>query len=408
MSQRDRNHVVTPILSIVGLRERLHALGAKPDHTSHLLRQWLNARRLDTPRGRRKAEHDLPASVRAALPELTQALSDLARAASKHAGADGSARLLVQLHDGQSVEAVLLPPRLQGNRAGAHGLCVSTQVGCAVGCTFCKTGEGGLARQMGSAEIVAQLALARSQRHVNKVVFMGMGEPAHNLDAVLEAIDLLGAEGGIAHHNLVLSTVGDARLFERLLERAAHPIDRDTDASLPAASPVRVRPALALSLHSTDDAKRKVLLPRAPRIDVAELIAQADRYARAIGYPAQLQWALIDGVNDGDDEVDALVAMLRGRHAILNMIPCNAVEGFAHRRPSAQRCDAIFHALNRRGVLTRMRQSAGQDVDAGCGQLRSRVVAQSSSSVVQIMKASGAAPASAASTHAFESRSPTP
>jgi 23S rRNA (adenine2503-C2)-methyltransferase len=373
---------VLPITSIATLRERLHELGAKTDHASHLLRQWQHARPLSTPRGRRKAEHDLPAKLRAALPELTQALSDLARTASTHAAADDSARLLVQLHDGQSVEAVLLPPRPQGSRAGAQGLCVSTQVGCAVGCTFCKTGEGGLARQMGSAEIAAQLPLARSQREVNKVVFMGMGEPAHNLDAVLEAIDLMGAEGGIAHHNLVLSTVGDARLFERLLERAARPNHRELDAPRPSAARVRVRPALALSLHSTDDAKRQALLPRAPRIDVAELIAQADRYARAIAYPVQLQWALIEGVNDGDDEVDALVAMLRGRHAILNMIPCNAVEGFAHRRPSAQRCDAIFHALNRRGVLKRMRQSAGQDVDAGCGQLRSRSMPTGASSVM--------------------------
>ena len=88
----------------------------------------------------------------------------------------------------------------------------------------------------------------------------------------------------------------------------------------------------------------------------------------------QVQWTLLAGVNDGDDELDGIVALLRGRYAILNMIPYNAVDGFTHRRPSAERCEAIFRGLNRRGVLTRLRQSAGQDVDAGCGQLRSRVI----------------------------------
>jgi 23S rRNA (adenine2503-C2)-methyltransferase len=248
---------------------------------------------------------------------------------------------------------VLLPPA--GTRKKSHGLCVSTQVGCAVGCVFCKTGEGGLARQLGSAEIVAQVALARARRAVDKVVFMGMGEPAHNLDNVLDAIDLLGTAGGIGHKNLVFSTVGDARVFERLPLGA-------------------VKPALALSLHSTFDERRNALLPRAPRIAVADLLERAEAYARATGYPTQLQWTLLAGVNDGDDEVEGLVRLLRGKYAILNMIPYNHVEGFAYRRPSAERCTELFRTLNQRGVLTRVRQSAGQDVDAGCGQLRSRKV----------------------------------
>jgi 23S rRNA (adenine2503-C2)-methyltransferase len=348
--------VTAPPPSLADIRQRLHALGANHDHVAHLLRAWLHARPFDT--GRRRLEHFLPRRVRDALPALA---SELAACASLHAeypATDCSARMLVALHDGQTVEAVLLPPR-DGAR-GAHGLCVSAQVGCAVGCTFCKTGEGGLARQMGSAEIAAQLALARTRRAVNKVVFMGMGEPAHNLDAVLEAIDAMGREGGIGHKNLVLSTVGDARLFERLA----------------ALGPGDVRPALALSLHTTSDAKRAALLPRAPRIAVAALVDEAERYARASGYPLQIQWTLIDGVNDGDDEVDALIALLRGRLAVLNMIPFNRIDGSAYRRPLQARIDAIFHALNRRGVLTRMRQSAGQDVDAGCGQLRSRALGQ--------------------------------
>jgi 23S rRNA (adenine2503-C2)-methyltransferase len=339
-------------LCIADLRQRLRTLGANTAHEQHVLRRWAQARPQDS--GRRRIEHYLPLALRDALPVLADELAQLARLHAEHPAADGSSRLLIALHDGQTVEAVRLP------RTGStQGLCVSTQVGCAVGCTFCMTGTMGLVRQLGSAEIVAQVALARQQRAVHKVVFMGMGEPAHNLDEVMEAIELLGQEGGIGHKNLVLSTVGDARLFERL-----H--------ALPEGA---VKPALALSLHTLDDAKRARLLPRAPRIAVGELIAHAERYARATHYPTQYQWTLLAGINDGDDALDAIVAALRGKHAILNMIPYNRVEAFDHERPSAERCTEIFRRLNQRGVLTRLRQSAGQEVQAGCGQLRARQAA---------------------------------
>ena len=183
---------------------------------------------------------------------------------------------------------------------------------------------------------------------------MGMGEPAHNLDNVLEAIDLLGREGAIGHKNLVFSTVGDVRVFERL-----------------ARGPVR--PALALSLHTTDAALRARLLPRAPRIDPGELMELGERYARATGYPIQYQWALLNGVNDGADEIDGIVRLLHGRYAILNLIPYNAVVGLPYQRPPAERCEAMARTLHQRGILTKLRQSAAQDVDGGCGQLRSRV-----------------------------------
>ena len=139
------------------------------------------------------------------LPAIAAELEALARVHAEHPGEDGSARLLVELADGQTVESVLLP---------RDGLCVSTQVGCAVGCVFCMTGRDGLRRQLGSAEIVAQVVLARRRRTIKKVVFMGMGEPAHNLDNVLEAIELLGTAGAIGHKNLVFSSVGDRRVFK--------------------------------------------------------------------------------------------------------------------------------------------------------------------------------------------------
>jgi 23S rRNA (adenine2503-C2)-methyltransferase len=342
------------------LRARLRALGAKPGHEQRLLRRWAHALPLDD--GAKAGGHRLPAALQAALPALAEELAGLARLHAEHPGEDGSARLLVGLTDGQTVESVRLP---------REGLCVSTQVGCAVGCVFCMTGQGGLLRQLGSAEIVAQVALARQRRPVKKVVFMGMGEPAHNLDAVLDAIDLLGTAGGIGHKELVFSTVGDLRVFERL----------------PAG---RVKPALALSLHTTHADLRARLLPRAPQVDPAELVALGERYARATGYPIQYQWTLLDGVNDGDDEVEGIVRLLAGKYAVMNLIPYNSVDGLDFRRPDWERAVAMARTLHRRGVLTKLRRSAGQDVDAGCGQLRAR--AASGASRVTLHRPSAATP----------------
>src|SRR3954469_18795777 len=181
MTENRRFRFPARSMRILELRHRLRALGASPEHEARVLRQWVNAQPQDA--GKRRIEDFLPLALRDALPQLAADLAGLVTLQSEHPGADGSARLLVALEDGQTVESVLLP---------RDGLCVSTQVGCAVGCVFCMTGRDGLLRQVGSAEIVAQVALARSRRPVKKVVFMGMGEPAHNLDNVMEAIDLLG------------------------------------------------------------------------------------------------------------------------------------------------------------------------------------------------------------------------
>ena len=330
-------------MRIEHLRQRLRTLGAKACHEERVLRAWLQALPLDS--GPVPGADFLPASLRADLSALTEALAALAQVGSEHTGADGSVRLLVALADGQTVESVLLP---------RDGVCVSTQVGCAVGCTFCMTGRDGLLRQLGSAEIVAQVVLARARRAVKKVVFMGMGEPAHNMDNVLEAIELLGTAGAIGHKNLVFSTVGDRRVFERLPRGI-------------------VKPALALSLHSTNAVLRAQLLPKAQRIEPAELVELGEQYARATGYPIQYQWTLLAGVNDSDEELDGIIRLLKGKYAVMNFIPYNTVDGLNFQRPSEERAAAMSLQLYRHGILAKLRQSAGQDIDGGCGQLRARL-----------------------------------
>lgn len=398
-------------MRISTLRQRLRDLGCKPCHEDRLLRGWSQVRSYDIKGS--PAEIFFPAALRNELPAIEAELDGLARLKSEHAitpsptlprnAGEGVnvevARLLVQLHDGQMVESVLLP---------RGGLCVSTQVGCAVGCVFCMSGKNGLLRQLGSAEIVAQVVLARRRRAVSKVVFMGMGEPAHNLDNVLEAIEVLGRYGNIGHKELVLSTVGDVRVFERLMEGLPHstkpspqPSDETTNQSTkPASRQVAgypasgesgargaepgnrevqssismVRPALAISLHSTDATLRTKLLPRAPDIAIDELVERGEQYARVTGYPVQYQWTLIEGINDSDGEVEGIVRLLGGKYAVMNFIPFNAVDGLTYRRPSPERIAFMVHTLKRHGILAKVRDSAGQEIEGACGQLRARAV----------------------------------
>ncbi len=331
-------------MRIPHLRQRLRDLGAAPCHEGRVLRAWVQGRSLDN--RRQRAADFLPLKLRDALPALFDELDALVRVHAEHPGEDGSARLLVALADGQTVESVLLP---------RDGVCVSTQVGCAVGCVFCMTGRSGLLRQLTSAEIVAQVVRARRRRPVKKVVFMGMGEPAHNLDNVLEAIELLGIEGGIGHKNLVFSTVGDPRVFERLPQGP-------------------VKPALALSLHTTDPELRRRLLPKAPDLAPEALVELGEIYARRTGYPIQYQWTLLEGINDSDAELEGIARLLAGKYAVMNLIPYNSTEGDGFRRPSWERAAEMARRLHVRGVLTKLRHSAGQDVEGGCGQLRARAL----------------------------------
>jgi len=331
-------------MRIQDLHQHLTDLGAKPCHIGRIMRAWLQGQALDSGPRNQPAEHFLPLSVREGLPSFANKVAQLAQLQANHPAADGSARLLVSLNDQQVVESVLLP---------RGGLCVSSQLGCAVGCVFCMTGRGGLLRQLDTTEILAQVALARTLRPVKKVVFMGMGEPAHNLDNVMAAIELLGTEGGIGHKNLVFSSVGDRRVFERLPQGI-------------------VKPALALSLHSTRAELRQQLLPRAQRIDPEELMALGEDYARNTGHPVQYQWTLLAGLNDTQEEMDNLLRLFKGKYAVLNLIPYNSLEVDHYQRPSGERIVYMVRYLHSRGLLTKVRNSAGQDIDGGCGQLRAR------------------------------------
>ena len=134
----------------------------------------------------------------------------------------------------------------------------------------------------------------------------------------------------------------------------------------------RVKPALALSLHSTRADLRRQLLPKAPPLSPEELVEAGEAYARLVDYPIQYQWTLLEGINDSLEEMDGILRLLKGRFAVMNLIPYNSMDGDAYRRPSGERIVELVRYLHSRGVLTKVRNSAGQDIDGGCGQLRAR------------------------------------
>lgn len=258
--------------------------------------------------------------------------------------ADGTVKLLLSLHDGKKVETVAMP-------VGA--CCVSTQVGCAVGCRFCASGLFGVERHLSSDEIVEQIVHARRVMRIDRVVFMGMGEPSHNLDNVMTAVARIKDEVLISPRRQTFSTVGGVRPLERMRGYA-------------------VRPCLALSLHLADESRRRELLPNAHKDPLRDIVAAADAYGRDVGTPVQFEWTLLAGVNDGDRDVEQLCELLHGVRGYVNFIVYNRVDGLPFAAPSRERIVEMVRAVKARGILATIRDSSGPDAQAACGQLRLR------------------------------------
>jgi 23S rRNA (adenine2503-C2)-methyltransferase len=257
---------------------------------------------------------------------------------------DGTVKLLLALRDGKKVETVAMP-------IGA--CCVSTQVGCAVGCRFCASGLFGVERHLAVDEIVEQVVHARRHMRIDRIVFMGMGEPSHNLDNVMAAVARIHEEALISPKRQTFSTVGGVKPLARMREFA-------------------VKPCLALSLHSANEQRRRELLPRAHKDPLPEIVAAADAYAQDVGTPIQFEWTMLAGINDSDQDVDELCALLQGVRGYVNFIVYNPVDGLPFCAPSRERIVAMVRAVKARGILATIRDSSGPDAEAACGQLRLR------------------------------------
>lgn len=295
-----------------------------------------------------------PQLSKAAQAALEAAAVELPRVVERHASEDGSHKLLLELGRDR-VEAVHMPRAVAGGRVT---LCVSSQVGCAMGCAFCATASMGFGRHLSAAEIVAQVLKVVAElgpRHPSRLtlVFMGMGEPLHNLPEVARAVRVLCEPRGLglSPRRITVSTSGLVPEIDQL-------------ARLPA------RPLLALSLNATTDELRRELMPIARRYPLSQLRSALERYPLRPRERVTVEYVLLSGVNDGVEDARRLADFCSSFPHNINLIPFNEHPGAAFREPSAGRVDGFAKALlARRPSLVTVRRSRGRDVQAACGQL---------------------------------------
>ena len=331
------------------VRAFLAALGEPPYRADQLLRWVYHLGAQDF-----AAMTNLPKPTRAALAE--HAALHATHVADIRTGRDGTEKLLLGLGDGETVETVVIP------EGGRRTVCISTQVGCAVGCVFCASGLGGLVRNLTAGEIVEQVLHARrrvraagsaAEAGVTNVVVMGMGEPLANYDALVKALHILTAPWGLdlTPRRVTVSTVGLPDRMRRL-----------------AADGPGVK--LALSLHAANDRIRRRLVPGAR--PASEVVAAARRYQRQTGQELTFEVVLVRGVNDSADDARGVAELARGLRVLVNVLAVNPVPGLPWEAPGEARVRRFVAALRGQGVNVQVRRRRGDDIDAACGQLRRR------------------------------------
>jgi len=269
---------------------------------------------------------------------------------------DGTTKLLLGTHDGLSLETVGIPAE------GRLTVCVSSQVGCPMACRFCATGKGGLQRSLALHEIVDQVLSVREvmQQRPSHVVFMGMGEPLLNIEAVLDAIQCLCTDLGMAQRQITVSTVGVPRTLPRLAELALERLGR-------------AQFTLAVSLHAPDQRLREELIPTAHAYPIEALLDDCRRYVAITGRRVSFEYILLGGLNDQARHAAALAQLLRGFQSHVNLIPYNPIAEEEFKRPTPAAVEAFRRGLQERHVAVSVRASRGLDADAACGQLRRRL-----------------------------------
>ncbi len=332
-------------LTLPELTALLHEWG-EPGYRARQVWKHVYARLAPNP----QAMSDVPRPLRERLTEALdfEGLRPLAEAASADGG---TSKTLFSLEDGERVEAVLM--RYERRRT----ICISTQVGCAMGCVFCATGQMGYQRNLTAGEIVAQVMtyarrLQTTGERLTNIVVMGMGEPFHNYEGTMAALDRLNdPEGfGFGERRMTISTVGLIPGIDRF-----------------AAEKRQVN--LAVSLHAATDELRSSLLPINRRYPLEPLFDACRRYVQSTHRRITFEWALIEGVNDGDDQSIALAALAQGLLCHVNLIPLNPTQGYTGGATSRDRAQAFRLALESHGIPATVRMRRGIDIQAGCGQL---------------------------------------
>jgi 23S rRNA (adenine2503-C2)-methyltransferase len=298
---------------------------------------------------------ELPLSVRSKLEEAFSPAESLLVQTLQTA--DQTTKLLLQLHDGEAIEAVLMQE--QDRRT----ICVSTQVGCAMGCVFCASGLKGVRRSLEAHEILEQFLWARRllgpDQRLTHAVIMGMGEPLANLENLLKALHVVTSPQGLglSRRRITISTVGLPQAIRRLADQ-------------------NVRYHLAVSLHAPDNELRNELVPINRKIGIEELVEAADYFFHKTGRQVTYEYVLLRDVNDLPEHAEKLAQLLAGRKAHINLIPYNPVPGLPYRTPRSDAVHRFAEHLRRRGLVVHVRKTKGRKIEAACGQLRLRNLAE--------------------------------
>ncbi len=328
----------------------ISSMGEKPYRARQVL-DWVYEKNADSI----AAMNNLPKGLRARLAAEWHIYESTVVA--DHAARDGTRKLLLRWADGATSECVLIPDEER------RTACISTQVGCPVGCRFCASGIGGLQRQLTAAQIVEQAmrvrALCAGGPRLSNIVFMGLGEPLANYKNTVQALRILNDEHGmyIGARKMTVSTVGLPDQMRRLAEEG-------------------LQITLALSLHAPTDELRRELIPWAERVTITELISACAYYFEKTGREVTLEYVLLGGVNDGPEHARRLAALCRDMRANVNLIRYNPVEGLPYARPTAEASQAFLEILRERAVTTHIRRSRGLEIESACGQLRRRLAEQ--------------------------------
>ncbi|HYZ01421.1 MAG TPA: 23S rRNA (adenine(2503)-C(2))-methyltransferase RlmN [Candidatus Binatia bacterium] len=346
--------------------EEMATLPALTELSPEQLEAWLTERGQPAYRARQirralvagrpfESMDDLPRDVRRSLHETFRP-SSLSTVRRWEADGGLTTKRLYQLDGGHTVEAVLM------RYARRATLCISSQVGCPIRCPFCATGQGPFGRNLRAHEILDQAIEAHHEltgedRRLSHVVFMGMGEPLANYDAVLDAVRRITDTAwlGISPRRVVVSTSGLVPMIDRLGQEG-----------LPL--------TLAVSLHAARDALRDELVPLNRRYPLSELIPAARRFASRTGRRISYEWVLLAGVNDTDRDAEELASLVDHPLAHVNVIPFNPVPGTPYQEPDARSMSRFVRLLTDAGVTVTIRDTRGRDTDAACGQLRARAL----------------------------------
>ncbi|MBY0586837.1 23S rRNA (adenine(2503)-C(2))-methyltransferase RlmN [bacterium] len=309
------------------------------------IRQWIVQRRVVD----FEKMTDLPAGLRTELAEHWVPLAS--SIAKENVDADGTTKLLVRLADGEHVECVLIP---EGER---RTVCLSTQVGCGMGCVFCASGLKGVVRNLTSLEMMEQLVWLNLRQsatdRLNHVVVMGMGEPLANLDNLMVALEFATNDKGlgISARNITISTVGLPGRIRQLamLGKPYH---------------------LAVSLHAPNNELRQQIVPTAEKIELKDILSAADHFRDKTGRQVTFEYVLLGGINDQAEHASQLVRLLAQRDAMINLIPYNPVSGLSYRTPMPGQSRDFAMTLRRAGYTVKIRKRKGSKINAACGQLR--------------------------------------